>query len=72
MVLQFVTDHEYMSYGFLAKIYEAPFNPICKDWLNMTSGFLNSPNHLTIDCSWVITVSMGSTISIQFQTFEVE
>ena len=71
MLVQFVTDHEWPSYGFSAKIHHTPINPICKDWLNLTTGFLNSPDHPTMDCSWVITASMGSTISIQFHTFEV-
>ena len=74
MLVQFVTDHtNYGSLkGFSAKIHYAPINPICKDWLNINSGFLTSPNYPTINCSWVITESMGSTISIQFNTFEVK
>ena len=71
MLVQFVTDHEWTWYGFSAKIHYTPINPICKDWLNITSGFLTSPDHPTMDCSWVITAFMGSTISIQFHTFEV-
>ena len=71
MLLQFVTDNVYMYGGFLAKIQNAPINPICKDWLNINAGFLTSPDHPTMDCSWVITASMASTISIQFHTFEV-
>ena len=71
MLVQFVTDHEWTDPGFSAKIHYASINPVCRDWLNINSGFLTSPNHPTIDCSWVITASMGSTISIQFDTFEV-
>ena len=72
MLVQFVTDHQLTESGFSAKIHYTPINPICDDWLNINSGFLTSPNHPTIDCSWVITASMGSTISIQFHTFEVK
>ena len=72
MLVQFVTDHEDTSDGFSAKIHYTPIHPICKDWLNINSGFLTSPNHPTMDCSWVMTVSMGSTISIQFHMFEVK
>ena len=72
MLVQFETDHEGSSPGFSAKIYYTPINSICKDWLNITSGFLTSPNHPTIDCSWVITASMSSTIPIQFYFFEVK
>ena len=72
MLVQFVTDHQSTSGGFSAKIHYVPNNPICKDWLNSNSGNLTSPNHPTIDCSWVITASSGNTISIQFHTFEVK
>ena len=72
MLVQFVTDHTGSFDGFSAKIHYIPINSICKDWLNITSGFLTSPDHQTINCSWVITASMGSTISIQFHTFEAK
>ena len=72
MLVQFVTDHGAISEGFSAKIHYTPNNPICKDWLNINSGILTSPNYPTINCSWVISKSMGSTISIQFHTFEVK
>ena len=71
MLVQFVTDHEYTWPGFSAKIHYTPINAICKDWLNINSGFLTSPDYPTIDCSWVITASIGSTILIQFDVFEV-
>ena len=72
MLVQFVTDNEYAGLGFSAKIQYVPINPICKDWLNIATGFLNSPDHPTMDCSWVISASMGSNILIQFQVFEVK
>ena len=72
MLVQFVTDHEHTSLGFSANIYHTSINIICKDWLNITSGYLTSPEYPTQECSWVITASMGSTISIQFDTFEVK
>ena len=72
MLVQFVNGNEDSWSGFSAKIHHTPINPICEDWLNIISGFLTSPNHPIQDCSWVITASMGSTISIQFDTFEVK
>ena len=72
MFVQFVTDHEGTWYGFSAKMHYTPIDPICKDWLNITSGFLTSPNYPKINCSWVISKSMGSTIYLQFHTFEVK
>ena len=72
MLVKFVTDHDTLWDGFSAKIHYTPINPICKDWLNITSGYLTSPEYPTQDCSWVITASMSSTISIQFHNFEVK
>ena len=72
MLVQFVTDHEDTLDGFSARIHYTPINQNCKDWLNITSGYLTSPDYTTLDCSWVILASMGSTISIQFHTFEVK
>ena len=72
MLVQFVTDHEWTASGFSAEIHYTLINPICQDWLNNNSGYLNSPENPTHDCSWVITVSMDSTISIQFHTLEVK
>ena len=74
MLVQFLTDHQWTDWGFSAKIHYSAINPICKDWLwlNVTSGYLTSPGYPTQNCSWVITVSMSSTISIQFNNFEVK
>ena len=72
ILVKFVTDHKDAYPGFSAKIHYTPINMICKDWLNITTGLLNSPNHPTINCSWVITAPMSSTISIQFHIFEVK
>ena len=72
MLLQFVTDHVQTSHGFSAKIHYTSMNIICKDWLNITSGFLTSPNYPTINCSWVITAPVGSTISLQLHLFQVK
>ena len=72
MLVNFVTDNDISHNGFSAKIHHITINPICKDWLNTTTRFLASPDYPTMDCSWVITASMGSTISIQFQEVEVK
>ena len=72
MLVNFVTDHEVIRYGFSAKIHYMPINPICKNWLNTATRFLTSPNYPALNCSWVITASIGSTILIQFQAVEVK
>ena len=71
MLVQFVTDHEWIMYGFTAKFYFTSINPNCKDWLNITAQILTSPDFPTMNCSWVITAPPGSTISIYLHTIEV-
>ena len=68
MLVQFVTDQEMTDQGFYAKFHYVPINSNCEDWLDMTTQTLTSPDYPTIDCSWVIRASMGSTINIQFQS----
>ena len=72
MLVQFLTDHEYNLSGFSAKLQHIPINTICKDWFNITTRVLTSSEYSTIECSWIITASIGSTISIQFHTFQVK
>ena len=72
MFIQFVTDHDFRLYGFFTKLRYTLINPICKDWLNINSGILTSPDYPTMICSWVITAPIGSTITIEFHTFEVK
>ena len=72
MLVQSVTDNAHIIPGFSAKFHYTPINPICKDWLNISSGYLTSPDYTAHNCSWVISAPMGSTISIQFHTFEVK
>ena len=73
MLVQFKTDDYLTLYGFSAKIFHIPIKTMCQDWLNITTGFLTSPDHPTVNCSWVITPPIvGSTIRIQFQLFEVK
>ena len=69
MLVQFLTDGEYTLAGFKASFYFNPINNNCTDWL--TSEKLISPNYPTMNCSWVITASIGSTIYIEFERFEV-
>ena len=71
MWIKFNSDGLISADGFSINFYYTPIDTICKDWLNMTSGYLTSPDFPTIDCNWVITASMGSTIIIQFQMLEV-
>ena len=71
MLVQFVTNHENVQMGFSAEIQYVSINSICNDWFNINTRFLISPEHPTMDCSWVIIAPMGSTILIQFHAFEV-
>ena len=72
MLVQFVADHEYTSYGFTAKFFFTPINPNCTDWLNITSRILTSPDYPTMDCTWIITAPIANTISFNFHTIEVK
>ena len=73
MLVQFLTDDEYVQRGFRAYFHYIPIEPNCANWLNMTAQLLKSPDYPTIDCSWVITApSIGGTIIIEFEIFEVK
>ena len=71
MLVEFVTDQELTNQGFYAKFHYVPINTNCEDWLDMNSQSLSSPDYPTINCKWVISASMGSTIRINFLSFEV-
>ena len=70
MLVQFLTDGENTFSGFNTSFYFNSINKNCTDWL--TSDELTSPNYPKMNCSWVITASIGSTIHIEFETFEVK
>ena len=72
MTIQFITDDYAVSLGFRAYFNRIPIDPKCAEWLNTTALILTSPDYPTIDCLWIITASMGSTMSIKFQIFEVK
>ena len=73
MLIQFLTDSEYVATGFRATFSYMPIKPNCANWLNMTAQLLKSPDYPTINCSWVITApSMDQKIRIQFEIFEVK
>ena len=69
MTIQFITGSE--DRGFRTYFHRIPINPICSEWLNSTSLILASPEYPNRNCTWIITASIGSTMSINFQIFEV-
>ena len=72
MFIQFLTDDQHTWQGFRALFHYVPIEPNCASWLNLQAQILESKNYPTINCSWVITApSTDSTISIHFETFEV-
>ena len=72
MFIQFLTDDQYVWQGFKALFHYVPIEPNCATWLNLHTQILESTDYPTINCSWVITApSTDSTISIHFETFEV-
>ena len=72
MSVQFQSDDMLVWYGFGAYFNQMPIsNANCADWLNMNTLTLTTPDYPTINCKWIITTSMESTISINFHGFEV-
>ena len=69
MTIQFITEN--VETGFRTYFHRIPINPICSEWLNSTSLILASPEYPNRNCTWIITASIGSTMSINFQIFEV-
>ena len=72
MTIQFITDDVAVHTGFKAYFNRIPIDLNCFDWLNTTSLILASPEYPNMDCTWIITASIGSTMSIKFQIFEVK
>ena len=72
MTIQFTTDDYSVHKGFRAYFNRIPIDPKCVEWLNTTALILASPDYPTIACIWIITASIGSTMSIKFQMFEVK
>ena len=68
MIIQFLSDNGSVHDGFRAYFNYITINQNCVEYLNMRTLVLTSPNY---DCSWVISSSMGNTITIKFNTFEV-
>ena len=72
MTIQFITDDIEVKQGFKAYFNRISIDPNCSQWLNTTSLILASPEYPKMDCTWIITASIGSTMSIKFQIFEVK
>ena len=73
MLVQFVTDDQFVWDGFRANFQYIPIEPNCANWLNMTAQILKSPDYPKINCSWVITAPLiNNDIVIDFETFEVK
>ena len=72
MTIQFITDDVAVHTGFKAYFDRIPIHLNCFDWLNTTSLILASSEYPNMDCTWIITFSIGSTISINFTIFEVK
>ena len=72
MLVQFLTNDQLVLEGFKALFHYVSIEPNCVTWLNLHAQILESKDYPTINCSWVITApSIDSTISIHFETFEV-
>ena len=72
MTMQLITDDSTVNKGFSAYFNRIPINPYCSEWLNTTSLILVSPEYPNMDCTWIITASIGSTMSIKIQLLGVK
>lgn len=72
MCVQFKTDQRLVRRGFKAHFKQIRIDQNCGDWLNTTALTLKTPDYPTINCNWIITTNMESTISISFYEFEVK
>ena len=55
---------------FAASIKYNKNNPNCQSWLK--NNVLISPNHPNLNCSWIITKTFGSFITLEFKFIEVK
>lgn len=55
----------------IALIKYKKIDSVCQTWLNLKDNILMSPNSSNINCTWLITQSIGSYITIDFTFFEV-
>ena len=72
MTIQFITDDFEGKQGFKAYFNRISIDPNCSQWLNTTSLILASPEYPNMNCIWIMTASIGSNMSINFQIFEVK
>ena len=72
MLVQFLTNDQLVLEGFKALFHYVSIEPNCVTWLNLHAQILESKDYPTINCNWVVTAPLiDSTISIHFETFEV-
>ena len=75
MFIDFKMQHSvYSGSGieFEASIKYNKINLDCQSWMDLTNNiFMSSPSHQTINCSWLITGTFGSYITLYFNFIEV-
>ena len=57
---------------FVASIKYKKLNSDCQSWLDLANNIIISPNHSTMNCSWLITRKFGSFIILKFSYIEVK
>ena len=62
--------HSRINVEFIATIKYNKINPDCQSWLD--GNILISPNNPNINCSWIITKTFGSYITLDFDFIEVK
>ena len=77
MLVEFRSDNVIEEIGFSSSIYYSPLpSKECEKGLDMTMKTIQSPNHPdmydnNLACKWLISVSHGSHITLEFLQFNV-
>ena len=75
MFIDFKKEAYWGTVKFFASIKYNEIHPDCHKWLDLEKHVLKSPKNLKndnfINCSWVITKTFGSYISLYFNYIEV-
>ena len=74
MFIEFKTHMEVwfnQNAKFTALIKHNKINFDCQTWIDIKKNILMSPNHPSINCSWLITANVGSYIALNFKFIEV-
>ena len=71
LFIDFKKENDVGNVEIIALIKYKKMDSVCQTWLNLKDNILMSQNSSNINCTWLITQSIGSYITIDFTFFEV-